>query len=94
MARNHEKRGTPINYGETIQLMHAKSGKFLKLVRMLTCRPSPGLLGLIPGSWLRYALGESSGAIEGPITKVRGAAVRPIQWPSTLRLVPKYRAHG
>jgi len=31
-ARNHEKRGTPINYGETIQLMHAKSGKFLKLV--------------------------------------------------------------
>jgi hypothetical protein len=31
-ARNFEKRGTPINYGETIQLLHAKSGKFLKLV--------------------------------------------------------------
>ena len=28
-ARNDEKRGTPLTYGETIQLMHVKSGKFL-----------------------------------------------------------------
>ena len=32
IARNEEKRGTPINYGETIQLLHAKSGNFLKLL--------------------------------------------------------------
>ena len=30
-ARNDEKSGTPITYGETIQLMHAKSRKYLVL---------------------------------------------------------------
>ena len=30
-TRNQEKQGTPITYGETFQLMHVKSGKFLVL---------------------------------------------------------------
>lgn len=32
LSRNAEKHGTPLAYGENIQLRHAKSGKFLMLL--------------------------------------------------------------